>query len=184
MARKLHRIRTASPLCECGCGNKIAKEGNKFILGHNNKKGNKDSSSNNRPHRFQKGNKYGKGRPKNSKNKCTLAAENLFVLESGAIARQAVEMALNGHPQMIKMIMERVVSIKKSASIKLEGMPTITDVSSAGEAAQHIFNSITNGSISPLDGEILSRVLDKRLHALQITEIERELKKLKELLLE
>ena len=168
------------PLCQCGCGKRVVKRNNKFILGHNNKKGNLDSSSKNGHSRFKNGNTYSKGRPQGSKNKCTIAAENLFEEESGTIARQAVEMALNGHPQMIKMIMERVVPIKKSASIKLEGMPTITDVSSAGEAAQHILDSITNGTISPLDGEILSRVLDKRLHALQITEIEEELKALRE----
>lgn len=123
-------------------------------------------------------------RPEGSKNKVTVAAENIFQNKSGAIARQAVEMALNGHPQMIKMVMVRIVPIKKSASIKLEGMPDIIDVSSAGDAAQHIFNSITNGTIRPLDGEILSRVLDKRLHALQIIEIEEELKALKERLAE
>lgn len=169
------------PYCQCGCGKRVAKAGNQFLLGHNNKKGNKDSSSKNAHSRFKKGNSYGKGRPQGSRNKCTIAAENLFEEESGAIARQAVEMALNGHPQMIKLIMERVVPIKKSSPIKnLEGMPSVDTVESAGEAAEFILQSIASGKVSPLDGEILSRVLDKRLHALQITEIEDELKALKE----
>jgi len=168
------------PFCKCGCGKRVTKEGNKFLLGHNNKKGNKDSSSKNTHSRFQAGNKYGRGRPCGSKNKVTIAAENIFEEESGAIARQAVEMALNGHPQMIKLIMERVVPIKKSSPVKLDGMPIVDTVESAGEAAEFILQSIASGKVSPLDGEILSRVLDKRLHALQITEIERELKELKE----
>lgn len=26
------------PFCECGCGNRVSREGNKFIRGHNSKK--------------------------------------------------------------------------------------------------------------------------------------------------
>lgn len=179
------------PLCACGCGKKlkprkIYKSGDvsyaKFIRGHNNKKtAYEQSQSNNepKPFRFPKNNKFGKGRPKGSKNRVTIAAENLFEEESGAIARQAVNMALKGHPQMIKMIMERVVPIKKSSPVKLKGMPKVDNVKSAGAAAEFILQSIANGDVSPLDGEILSRVLDKRLHSLQITEIEEELKKIK-----
>lgn len=176
--KKRRKKRTKLPLCLCGCGKTVTKIGNKYIRGHNAKKGNPDSPSNNG--HFKAGNTHGRGRPQGSRNRVTIAAENIFEAESGTIARQAVEMALNGHPQMIKLVLERVVPIKKSSTIKLKGMPQITDVKSAGEAAQHIFDSIANGAISPLDGEILSRVLDKRLHSLQITDIEEELERLKE----
>lgn len=162
----------------------MARATNKFILGHNNKKGNQDSSSNNETSRFKPGNKFGKGRPQGSKNKVSIAAENLFESESGAIARQAVKMAMNGHPQMIKLVLERTVPIKKSSPIKLEGMPVVDSVESAGQAAEFLLQSIASGMISPLDGEILSRVLDKRLHSLQLTEIEKELQALKERLAE
>ncbi|WDP92303.1 MAG: hypothetical protein HUN04_22295 [Desulfobacter sp.] len=179
-----------APLCKCGCGQHVKRskatgKWNRFVLGHNNKKtAYEKSESKNRPHRFHKKNKFGKGRPKGSKNKCTIAAENIFEEESGAIARQAVDMALNGHPQMIKLIMERTVSIKKSSAIKLDGMPKIDSVESAGKAAEFILQSIATGRVSPLEGEILSRVLDKRLHSLQITEIEQELKMIKEKIIE
>ena len=165
------------PFCQCGCGKRVTKEGNKFLLGHNVKR---FPSKNNKSHRFQPGNTYGKGRPCGSKNKVTIAAENIFENEAGTIAKKAVDMALNGHSQMIKLILERIVPIKKSSPVKLKGMPSVDSVESAGEAAEFILQSIASGNISPLDGEILSRVLDKRLHALQITEIERELKELKE----
>ncbi len=166
------------PLCLCGCGKRVTKAENKYLLGHNAKKG---SESKSKPHRFRQGNTFGKnGRPQGSRNRVTIAAENVLETESGTIARQAVEMALNGHPQMIKLILERVVPIKKSSTIKLKGLPQVTDIKSAGKAAQFIFDSIANGTVSPLDGEILSRVLDKRIHSLQITEIEEELNKLKE----
>lgn len=166
-----------NPFCQCGCGKRVKKPNNSYLLGHNAKKG---SESNSKPHRFKAGNKHGKGRPCGSRNRVTLAAENIFENEAGTIARQAVDMALQGHPQMIKLILERCVPIKKSSPVKLEGMPTVDTVETAGKAAEFILQSIASGKVSPLDGEILSRVLDKRLHALQITEIERELKELKE----
>ena len=173
------------PLCACGCGQPVTRskttgKWNKFILGHNNKKGAYEKTkSKNRPHRFKKGNKHGKGRPQGSRNSASIAIESTFEGEREALTRKCIELALNGNSACLKTAIERLCPVRKSSPIRLKGMPVVDSVTAAGDAAEFILQSIATGNISPLDGEILSRVLDKRLHALQVTDIERELKEIK-----
>lgn len=178
-------IRETPPLCACGCGQPVERskttgKWNKFILGHNTKKGNTDSASNNSKHKFKKGNTYGKGRPQGSRNNATLAVEATFEGERERLTRKCIDLALNGNVACLKTAIERICPVRKSAPIKLEGMPQITSVETAADAAEFLLQGIASGKISPLDGEILSRVLDKRIHALQITQIEAEIKAIKE----
>ena len=173
------------PLCSCGCGQPVTKskvtgKWNKFLLGHNNKKGAYEKTkSKNRPHRFKKGNTHGRGRPQGSRNSASIAMDVTFQGEADRLTRKCIELALNGNVQCLKTAIERICPVRKSAPIKLVGMPVIDSVTAAGDAAEFILQSIATGKISPLDGEILSRVLDKRLRALQLTEIEGELKDIK-----
>lgn len=115
-----------------------------------------------------------------SRNKVTVAAENLFQKESNAIARCAVEMALNGNPGMIKLILERVVPIKKSSPIKIPGLPVVATSGNASQLTSFILSAVSSGTISPLDGEIVSRIAEKHLHALHVSDLESRLKKLEE----
>ncbi len=169
------------PYCKCGCGKrvKLRKDGTYggavFRRGHNNKK----SSSKNAHNRFKKGNKHGKGRPCGSRNKITLAAENIFENEAGTIARQAVDMAMNGHPQMIKLILERVVPIKKSLPVKIQ-LPQIDSLESASSAMRSIIEEVAAGTISPLDGETISRTIYRTQNSIQVSDLELRLQDLED----
>lgn len=172
MAIKLKR--PAPPKCACGCGQSTQRgsngQWNEFLLGHNARI---QSSSNNG--RFKQGNKHGKGRPAGSKNKVTIAAENVFEAESGAIARKATNMALKGNPAMIKLVMERIVPIRKSSPVKLKGLPIPTKASEVPKMTSFLLKAIATGKISPIDGEALSRVADKHTEALKVNEMEARL---------
>ena len=108
MARKLHRIKQASALCECGCGQEVKRSvttgiWNKYIHGHNGR----NQSSNNG--QFKKGNKCGKGRAEGSRNKVTIAAMNIITGEEEALSRRAIDSALNGNTQMLQFCLSRIL---------------------------------------------------------------------------
>ena len=109
--RKLKRKTNVSPpICNCGCGKPVEKarngQYNEFLLGHNPKCSNTtDPSKNGNTGQFKTGNKYGSGRPQGSRNNVTIAAENIFENDSSTIARKAVDMALDGHAGMIKLVL-------------------------------------------------------------------------------
>ena len=178
-------MRETSPLCACGCGRPVKRskttgKWNKFLLGHNNKKGKaKKPESNNKKHRFKKGNKHGKGRPQGSRNAASIAMDVTFDGEAERLTRKCIELALNGNVACLKTAIERICPVRKSMPIKIEGFPVVNSIESAGAASEFLLNAVSSGKVSPLDAEILSRVLDKRLHSLQISEIEAELKSIK-----
>ena len=175
MAIKLKR--PAPPKCACGCGQSTQRgsngQWNKFLIGHNARN---QSASNNGG--FRQGNKHGKGRPKGSKNKVTIAAENVFVAESGAIARKATEMALEGNPAMIRLVLERIVPIKKSTPVKLDGIPIVNNASDVHLLTSFLLEAMATGKISPIDGEAFSRVVEKHINALRVNDLEIQLKEI------
>lgn len=177
MAIKLKR--PAPPNCACGCGQSTQKgssgQWNKFLKGHNARI---QSSSNNGA--FKQGNKHGRGRPAGSKNKVTIAAENIFVEESGAIASIAAKMAREGNPAMIRLVMERVVPMKKSSPIKLKGLPIAKKASDVPKMTSFIIDAIATGKISPIDGDALSRAVEKHIDALKVNDLEVRLAVLEE----
>ena len=137
-----------APLCLCGCGQLVSRskttgKWNKYILGHNNKKGAYEKTkSKNRPHRFKKGNKHGKGRPQGSRNAASIAIESTFEGERDRLTRKCIELALNGNVACLKTAIERICPVRKSSPIKLEGMPKVDSVTAAGDAAEFILQSI------------------------------------------
>src|ERR1035438_3799226 len=57
---------------------------------------------------FAPGNRSGKGRPTGSRNKVTLACEDLLEGEAGAITHKVIEMAKEGDHVAMKLCMERI----------------------------------------------------------------------------
>lgn len=172
-----------SPLCLCGCGEKLKRNrsGNfpRFIRGHNSKL---DCSPSNNGHstRFKIGNQQGKGRPKGSRNRVSLAAENIFENEAGTIARRAVDMALSGDRAMIKLVIERCVPVKKSVPVRLPDLPAINSVADGPKLTAFVLDAIASGKISPVVGETISRSCERHLKALQVGDLEARLEELEQ----
>ncbi len=159
-----------APLCACGCGQSVIKNRsgkfNRYIHGHNSKSS--DNTGKWRP--GQSGNPA--GCKTGSRNRVTRAAEHVLTSESGAIARRCVDMALDGDRQMIKLVLERCVPVKKSVPIHLPDMPKISSVSDASSLTGYVLQAVADGRLSPVDGEIISRSAERHLRALQVTDLE------------
>ena len=176
------------PLCQCGCGQhpKKARNGayNKYLRGHNPKQGKSQKPSNNgNAGHFKVGNKHGKGRPEGSRNKATIAVENLFTNEAEALSRQCIELALSGNMPALKLCVDRICPVKKSVPVSLPELPTVSSVSDASVLTGYILKSVADGKLSPVDGEIISRSAERHLRALQIGDLEERLTQLENQLL-
>lgn len=175
--------------CACGCGLKTQKarngKYNKFILGHNAKQGKTNPTSNNgHSGQFQAGNTYGQGRPVGSKNSVTVAAENIIQGEGEALSRKLIELALAGNVACLKTAIERIVPVCKSKPIMLPDMPRIENVSDASELTAYIIDAIADGTVSPVEGEIISRSCERHIKALEVRDLEHRLSALEDKLLE
>jgi hypothetical protein len=154
---------TQAPLCACGCGQPTSKDRsgryNKYILGHNSK-----STANTRKWRKgQSGNPS--GRPEGSKNNVTVASENLLEGEAGALTRKLIDLALAGNVACLHHAIDRIHPVKRSAPIRLEGMPEVTGIESAAKASGFLLEQVRDGILSPIDAEVVSRLLDRYINS-------------------
>jgi hypothetical protein len=64
---------------------------------------------------FEPGNKFGRGRPRGSRNKTSAAVQELLNSHAEAIVRKAILLALKdgGQPTMIRALLDRIVPVCK-----------------------------------------------------------------------
>ena len=121
------------------------------------------SRSNNRG-RFAKGSSGNRtGRPKGSRNKATVLAEQLLDGEAEEITRACIERAKEGDPTALKLVMERLLPRRKGRPIRLEGLPTINSVKDMAKAYDIVIEAMSNGEITPDEAEIILPLLEGKL---------------------
>jgi hypothetical protein len=106
--------------------------------------------------RFAAGNP---GKPRGARHKATQAALALLEGEGEALARKAVEMALNGDVVALRLCLERLVPIRKDAVIQFD-LPTLTNAKDAPAAAGAVLKALADGQITPADAESALKVID------------------------
>jgi hypothetical protein len=128
--------------------------------------------------KFQKG-KSGNplGRPRGIRNKATSLAEALFEGEIEGICRKAIEEAKQGNIQAIKLILDRILPPKKETLIFID-LPIIKAGSDILEAVNRVAEAVCHGKISPSEGEILTRIIDRQAKAIEVNALEERLKRL------
>lgn len=129
---------------------------------------------------FQKGQSGNpKGKAKGTKNKATLAAEQLLQVDLKNICQRLVEEALIGNMQAIKLVLDRMLPPKRDRTIDI-GLPKLQTADDAVNAMALIIDAVGSGNITPSEGEAISRVVDAFVRAIQAHDIEKRVSLLEE----
>ena len=69
------------------------------------------------------------GRPAGSRNKASIAVENLFLDEQEALTRRCIQLAMKGNMQALKLCIERICPVRRDTpiNVKLPRVETIED---------------------------------------------------------
>lgn len=130
--------------------------------------------------KFQKGQSGNpNGKAKGTKNRATLAAEQLLQGDLDSICRKLVEEALTGNVQAIKLVLDRVLPPKKDRVIDVQ-LPKLQTTDDAVNAISIIIDALGSGEITPSEGEAMSRVVDVFIKTLQEYEIEKRVSMLEQ----
>lgn len=125
--------------------------------------------------KFQKGQSGNpKGKAKGTKNKATLAAEELLKGELNGICRRLIDEALEGNMQAIKLVLDRVLPVRKSPNVSIS-LPKLNSSSDALNALALITDAVGTAEISPDEGEVLSRIVNSYVKALEAYDFEKRL---------
>jgi hypothetical protein len=128
--------------------------------------------------RFQKGQSGNPaGRPRGARNKATLAALALLEGEAEALTRKAVEAALAGDMQALRLCLERIAPPAKDRPISLK-LPKLKSVVDLPKITAAILDAVADGKIGPSEAAVLSKVVEQHARAVELVELEERLRKL------
>jgi hypothetical protein len=125
------------------------------------------NAGNTRGKPFQRGNP---GRPKGARNKATLAVQALLAGEAEALARRAVELALDGDTTAMRLCLERIVPPQKDRPVMF-ALPKLETPADAVQAAAALVEAVASGELTPLEAGELSKLLEGFTRAIEVHDL-------------
>ena len=119
------------------------------------------------------------GRPVGSRNKASIAVENLFLDEQERLSRKCIKLAMRGNMQALKLCIERICPVRRDSPINVQ-LPRVKSVEDATKLTSTLIDKVTSGELTPSQGELLSRLIEKHVKVMQLTDLEARLQLLEE----
>jgi hypothetical protein len=123
---------------------------------------------------FEKGNS---GRPKGSRNRTTLALEAILDGEAEALTRKAIELALNGDLQALRICLDRLLPPRRERPVRFT-LPPINAGADASKATAALISAVAQGELSPGEAASLVQMVEAHTRVLLISDFEQRLVKL------
>ena len=99
-----------------------------------------------------------KGRAKGSRNKATLAAEALMHNDAKRITRKCIEMAREGDPVAIRIVMDRIAPPRKDHFVAVT-IPELKTAADAVTATAKVIQAVSDGKLTPGEAEELTKLI-------------------------
>ena len=119
------------------------------------------------------------GRPVGSRNKASIAVENLFLDEQERLSRKCIKLAMRGNMQALKLCIERICPVRRDSPINVN-LPRVKTVEDSVKLTTSLIDKVTSGELTPSQGELLSRLIEKHVKVMQLTDLEARLQLLEE----
>ena len=120
-----------------------------------------------------------KGRPKGSRNKVTLAAQELLDGEAENITRRCIDMALNGNIPALKLCLERICPPRRERPLAVK-LPKVKTAQDLPKVTAALLNAVAAGEVDPSQATDIAALIAAHGRALQTVEIERKISALAE----
>lgn len=110
------------------------------------------------------------GRPKGARNATTLAAEALLDGEAEQLTRKAIELALEGDIQALRICMDRIVPHRKGRPVTFQ-LPGISNSGDLSNVAMALLRSVAEGDVTPEEAVPASTIIEAARRAIETTEL-------------
>ena len=119
------------------------------------------------------------GRPPGSRNKTTVAIEQLLEDAAETIARKAIELAKSGDTALIRLCLNRLSPPRRDRHIPF-ALPEIHTPADALDAVAAITNAVAAGELTPSEAASLSQLAANYAKAIEVVDLEERLCRLEE----
>ena len=117
------------------------------------------------------------GKPKGCRHRNTLAALALLDGEAEALTRRAVELALGGDIQALRLCLERIVAPTRDRPIKIN-IPAVQTALDLPRVIAAIMVAVASGEIGATEAATLARLVEAHGRAIETADLEARLSKL------
>ncbi|MGE9984200.1 DUF5681 domain-containing protein [Desulfovibrio sp. SGI.169] len=115
-----------------------------------------------------------KGRPTGALNRATIAAQALLDGEAEALTRAAVELALQGNVQALKLCLERICPARKERPLSL-ALPEVEGAADLSRLTAAILGAVARGELETGQAAALASLVTAHGKALELTELEQRI---------
>jgi hypothetical protein len=128
---------------------------------------------------FQPGNKYGRGRPRGSRNKVARVCQDILDTYAEPLMRKFVVMALQGNPTIARIFLDRLIPARGQPTLRFKLPPTksIDDVAAASQA---VVNGVARGQLTPAEGQAFCGMLENQRRVIETQEQEPRIRALED----
>ncbi|WP_342167059.1 DUF5681 domain-containing protein [Methylobacterium sp. SD21] len=119
------------------------------------------------------------GRPKGSRNRSTLALEQIFEGEAEKLSRKAIEMALDGDGPAMKLCLDRLLSPRRDRSITFD-LPAINSAADLPKATEAMLRAVALGEITPSEAADIGKAVSAHIEAITAADLSARLARLEE----
>lgn len=120
---------------------------------------------------FQPGNTFGRGRPQGSRNKATIALQEMLDGHGESITRKCALLALQGDPTCMRLCMERLIPPRKDPPVKFK-LPEVRTAAGVAQAVGTVLHGVTSGQLTPVEGQMIAAILEGRRKTIETEEHE------------
>jgi hypothetical protein len=111
------------------------------------------------------------GRPKGSRNKATVLAEQLLDGEMEGLLRKLIEKALGGDTAALRLCLDRVLPPRRGRLVTFE-LPTIETAKDACAATAAVLAACANGELSPAEAAEFMGLINAHVRIVETAELE------------
>jgi hypothetical protein len=119
------------------------------------------------------------GRPAGSRNRVTLAMDELLDGEADALTRKAIDMAKAGDTVAMRLCLDRLAPPRKDRPITF-ALPKLETAADAKEAVAALIAAVAAGEMTPSEAGDVCRLIDGFAGILKVTDIEARLEALEQ----
>jgi hypothetical protein len=122
---------------------------------------------------FEPGNQGGPGRPAGSRNKATLALDEIADDAGNAILEKMVEAAKAGDIRSADLVLQRIWPVRKGRPLSLSlPLPVIETATDVVTALGTVADLVGAGDITPDEDQAVASILEAKRRAIETVELE------------
>lgn len=126
---------------------------------------------------FEPGGPGGPGRPQGSRNKATLALDQIADDAGESILRKMVEAAEGGDMRAGELVLSRIWPARKGRPITLT-LPPIKNGADIVSALGAVADAVAAGDVTPDEGSAVANVLETKRRSIETADLERRIEAL------